>query len=205
MRTGVLLVVCGPSGVGKGTLCKQLSNHEANLYPSVSVTTRSKRPDEQEGRHYYFVKEDVFMCMVAQEELLEHAKVYGNYYGTPSAPLHSALAEGKDVLLEIDVQGALQVKASFNDAVLVFILPPNMEELKRRIERRNTEGLEQIELRLKTATQEIASINKFDYVIINDSITESWRSLQAILYAERLRTARLLRRSEHFAYSTFHR
>lgn len=191
MSKGVLLVVCGPSGVGKGTVCRRLAAVEREIYISVSVTTRKPRPREKNGVHYFFVSTDEFKEMIAGNRFLEWAEVHGNYYGTPAEPIFAALQQGKDVLLEIDVQGALQVKENFADAVLVFILPPSMEELESRIRKRNTESEAEIQLRLKTARQEISKLSLFDYAIINEDVVDCTRKLQMILEVERLRTKRL--------------
>lgn len=167
MKKGLLLVLSGPSGVGKGTIYARLLERLPNLNVSISVTTRRPRKGEIDGVHYYFVGKDEFAAMRERGQLLEWAETVENYYGTPKAPVVEKLNAGTDVLLEIDVKGAKQIKASFPDSVTVFVLPPSEEELRRRLTGRGTETNEQIAARLALAKEEIAQSELFDYTVVN--------------------------------------
>ncbi len=188
MSEGILLVLCGPSGVGKGAIKCTLLKRFSNLVHSVSATTRKARVGEVEGKDYYFISEKEFNHFIDNEELLEWAMVHDYYYGTPKKPVCQALEQGKDVLLEIDVQGALQIKENFEKAVLIFLLPPSVEELERRLRLRGTENEDQIQRRLKTAKWELTMVNKFDYVIINTVLESACEDVAAILRAEKLQS-----------------
>ena len=187
---GVLLVLSGPSGAGKGTICEQLLNKRKNLAYSVSATTRVPRKGEVDGRDYFFVTIEKFKEMIANNELLEHAEIYGNYYGTPRSYVMSILDEGRDVVLEIDPQGALQVKESFPDAVFVFVVPPSLDELSKRIYKRGTDSEEVIKRRLSAATSELAYASKYDYIVVNDEVEKATNKVSNILDAERNRAVR---------------
>lgn len=187
---GVLLVLSGPSGAGKGTICEQLLNKRKNLAYSVSATTRAPRKGEVDGRDYFFVTIEKFKEMIANNELLEHAEIYGNYYGTPRSYVMSILDEGRDVVLEIDPQGALQVKESFPDAVFVFVVPPSLDELSKRIYKRGTDSEEVIKRRLSAATSELAYASKYDYIVVNDEVEKATNKVSNILDAERNRAVR---------------
>lgn len=187
---GVLLVLSGPSGAGKGTICEQLRNKRKNLAYSVSATTRAPRKGEVDGRDYFFVTIEKFKEMIANNELLEYAEIYGNYYGTPRSYVMSILDEGRDVVLEIDPQGALQVKESFSDAVFVFVVPPSLDELSKRIYKRGTDSEEVIKRRLSAATSELAYASKYDYIIVNDEVEKATNKVSNILDAERNRAVR---------------
>ena len=190
-RNGLLLVVSGPSGVGKGTLVKALMDRNSKIKMSVSATTREPRPGEIEGIHYFFKTEDEFKAMVDRGEFLEYIHVFGSkYYGTPRSFVEQQLADGYDVILEIDVQGAMKVKQAFPDAVLIFITAPSMSEIKSRLIGRGTETMEQVEKRFATAFEEIKMIPQYDYVIINDVVDVAVHHMEAILEAERCRTSR---------------
>ena len=190
-RNGLLLVVSGPSGVGKGTLVKALMDRNSRIRMSVSATTRAPRPGEIEGIHYFFKTEDEFKTMVDRGEFLEYIHVFGSkYYGTPRSFVEQQLENGYDVILEIDVQGAMKVKQAFPDAVLIFITAPSMSEIKSRLIGRGTETMEQVEKRFATAFEEIKMIPQYDYVIINDVIDVAVHHMEAILEAERCRTGR---------------
>lgn len=191
MAEGILLVICGPSGVGKGTVCQALRHQYSNFYLSISATTRKPRITEVDGRHYYFLTKAQFQDMIVKEKFLEWAEVHEHLYGTPEEPVIAALKRGQDVLLEIDVQGALQVKDNFSDAVLAFILPPNNIELENRIRKRGTESEEEIQKRLRNAKAEMTMVKKFDYAIINDDVVTSCERLLAIMKAEKCRVKRL--------------
>ncbi len=187
---GVLLVVSGPSGAGKGTVCQCLRSIVSQLSYSVSVTTRAPRAGEEQGKDYFFVSEAEFRCRVDQEELLEWAHVYGNYYGTPRGFVEAELQAGRDVLLEIEMQGALQVSRRFPEGVFVFILPPSQEEQKRRMEQRGSETGGDLERRLQAVLEEIQYVWHYNYVVINNDVEESARALQAILVAEKCQVHR---------------
>ena len=187
MKKGNLIVISGPSGAGKGTICKALLEREDNLYISVSATTRSPREGEVDGVNYYFLTQEEFKKKVDNNEFLEWAEVHGNYYGTPKFNVEEMINEGKNIILEIDVQGALNVKKNCEDGVFIFILPPSMEELKRRIIARGSETPESLIKRFKTAYEEINYISKYNYAVINDDLEEAVQKVQNILYAENCR------------------
>lgn len=186
---GNLFVVAAPSGAGKSSLVKALMELDQRVSPSVSHTTRAPRGQEVHGREYYFVSQETFDQMVAQDAFLEWANVHGNRYGTSKAAIEQRMAQGSDVVLEIDFQGAIQVKRIFPNAVLIFILPPSWEELRSRLERRNEDSAETIELRLKNAAQEMEHAREFDFVIINELFERALFDLKAIVHAQRLRFA----------------
>ena len=186
---GNLFVVAAPSGAGKSSLVKALRELDAHVSPSVSHTTRAPRGQEKHGREYFFASEQEFDAMVANQAFLEWANVHGKRYGTSKRALADRLAGGADVLLEIDYQGALQVKQAFPEAVLIFILPPSWEELRARLENRGEDAPEVIELRLKNASEEMAQVQKFDFVIINELFETALFDLKAIIHAQRLKYA----------------
>ena len=190
-RSGLLLVISGPSGVGKGTLVKALMDRSSRIKTSVSATTREPRPGEIEGVHYFFKTEEEFKAMVDRNEFLEYIHVFGSkYYGTPRSFVEQQLSNGFDVILEIDVQGAMKVKQAFSDAVLIFITAPSMSEIKSRLIGRGTETMEQVEKRFATAFEEIKMIPRYDYVVVNDVVDKAVHHLEAIMEAERCRTSR---------------
>ena len=187
---GLLLVVSGPSGAGKGTICSLLRKALPELSYSVSVTTRSPREGEVDGRDYFFKTVAQVKDMIFRGELLEYAQVYGNYYGTPKPYVMNLLNEGKDVLLEIDIQGALQIKKVFPDGVFIFVVPPSLEELRARIYKRGTDAEEVIEKRLKAATSELSYASEYDYIIVNDIAEKATQRVLTLLEAERYRAGR---------------
>lgn len=187
---GLLLVVSGPSGAGKGTICGLLRKALPDLAYSVSVTTRAPREGEVNGKDYFFKTVSQVKDMIFRGELLEYAQVYGNYYGTPKPYVMGLLNEGRDVLLEIDVQGALQIKKVFPDGVFVFVVPPTLSELRARIYNRGKDTEEVIEKRLKEATHELRYASKYDYIIVNDIAETAAGRVLTLLEAERYRAGR---------------
>ena len=187
---GLLLVMSGPSGAGKGTICNLLRQALPDLAYSVSVTTRAPRDGEVEGKDYFFKTVAQVKDMIFRGELLEYAQVYGNYYGTPKPYVQQLLNEGKDVLLEIDIQGALQIKKVFPDGVFVFVIPPSLEELRARIYKRGTDSEEVIEKRLKAATSELSYASEYDYIVVNDMAEKAVQRVLTLLEAERFRAGR---------------
>lgn len=190
MGKGLLIVLSGPSGAGKGTVCKALLTRHPEVALSISCTTRSPRNNEKEGVNYFFKSEEEFKDLIRQDEFLEHACVYGNYYGTPKSFVAQKLEEGSDVMLEIDVQGALRAKKIFPDGILIFLVPPSMEELERRIRGRGTESEEQIQTRLGKAKSEMEQVERYDYVIVNDHIERVVDEIESIIEAEKLKVKR---------------
>jgi guanylate kinase len=190
-RRGIMLVLSSPSGAGKSTIARHMLNDFDSLELSVSVTTRAKRGSEIEGVHYRFVSERQFNRMRDSDELLEWAKVHGNFYASPRDPVEKALAEGRDVLFDIDWQGGLQlIEKARADVVSVFILPPSMEELHGRLKRRAEDSPDVIERRLANAIEEIPHWREYDYVVINDKLERAFRQVESIMIAERLRRDR---------------
>ncbi|AOR23222.1 guanylate kinase [Clostridium taeniosporum] len=190
-KRGLLIVISGPSGAGKGTICKELLDKNDNLLLSVSATTRSPRKGEVDGVNYHFLSKDEFINRIEKDDFLEHAEVYGNYYGTPKSNVDKMLESGKDVILEIDIQGALKVKENTEEGVFVFILPPSMEELKQRIIKRGSETPESLMKRFKSAYKEINFVSKYNYAVVNDEVGVAVEKLEAIILAEKCRVDRL--------------
>jgi len=187
-RRGIMLVVSSPSGAGKTTLTRNLLEQEENVSLSVSVTTRERRSSEIDGVHYHFISRRRFESMRDSDELLEHAEVHGNYYGTPREPVETALAAGRDMLFDIDWQGTQQLYAKMrSDVVSVFVLPPSAAELRTRLERRAEDTGDVIIRRLRNAAEEIPHWNEYDYVLVNRDLDKSFARLRAILTAERLK------------------
>lgn len=184
---GTLYIVTAPSGTGKGTLLKRVLAADSHLFLSISATTRTPRMGEQDGVHYYFLSQNEFERRVQAGEFLEHASYVGNWYGTLEAPVQEQLARGNDVILEIEVQGAMAVHKKRPDAVLIFLAPPSFEELERRLNARGTENAQNLRARLETAHSELTQAEKFDYIVINDSLDQAVRELSSIFIAERCR------------------
>ncbi|MBR2216518.1 MAG: guanylate kinase [Selenomonadaceae bacterium] len=187
MNKGLLIVVSGASGTGKGTVCDALLKKIPTLAYSISATTRAPRPGEKEGENYYFLSREAFSEMIAQGGFLEYAEVFGNYYGTPLGKIEERRKVGQDVLLEIDVQGALKVMERIPDGVFIFLLPPSLAELERRIRGRGTETEETIAKRLGKAKTEIAVGKKYRYAVVNDQVEQAVNKIEAILTAEHCR------------------
>ena len=186
---GNLFVVAAPSGAGKSSLVKALLELDSQVHSSVSHTTRAPRGQEKHGREYFFASESEFDAMVASNAFVEWANVHGRRYGTSKRAIEERIAQGNDVVLEIDYQGALQIKQVFANAVLIFILPPSWEELRSRLERRGEASAEVIEVRLKNAAEEMAQVDKFDFVIINELFERALFDMKTIVHAQRLKYA----------------
>jgi guanylate kinase len=192
-RRGIMLVLSSPSGAGKTTLTRNLLDYEQKVALSISATTRARRPSEIDGVHYLFRSKRQFEVMRDSGELLEWAEVHGNYYGTPREPVEKALAEGRDVLFDIDWQGTRQLLDKMrDDVVTVFVLPPSADELKARLERRAEDSAEVISHRLQNAIEEISHWQEYDYILVNRDLNDSFTRLRAILTAERLKRVKML-------------
>jgi guanylate kinase len=191
MSSGLLIVLSGPSGVGKGTVCAELRRRMPELVYSVSATTRPPRVGEKEGVNYFFLTREQFQDMIRRDALLEYTEYVGNYYGTPREFVERTIAQGKDIILEIEVQGALQVKRKFPEGIFVFLLPPSIEALKERIIGRGTEAPEVIAHRLAVAAEEIEQVRHYQYAVINDEIEAACARIQSIITAEHCRRERI--------------
>ncbi len=191
-HSGKLFIISGPSGAGKGTICQRLisDSDPDRICLSISMTTRTPRPGEVDGVSYYFTTKEKFEEEVERGELLEHAQVYGNYYGTPKSKVIEKLRQGIDVVLEIDIQGALKVKEAYPNGIFIFILPPSMAELRKRITGRGTDSRETIDLRLSQTLSEIAYIDKYDYCVVNGELEEAVARVKAISVAEHSRVSK---------------
>lgn len=190
MDGGFLLVLSGPSGSGKGTVSESLMKNNDDIIFSTSVTTRTPRPGEVNGENYFFATREEFEKMVENDELLEHAFVHTNYYGTPKKFVFDEIEKGEIVLLEIDVQGALQIKEKYKEAVFIFLIPPTMDELRSRLVKRDTETEDEIETRYKNAFKELDFVGEYDYFVINDVIDNAVKDIETIIAAEKLRVKR---------------
>ncbi len=190
-RRGILFVMTGASGVGKDTIRRAALPKIDNLFYSISATTREQRPSEIHGTHYYFFSHAQFEALIARDALLEHAEYVGDFYGTPAEPVLAALGRGQDVLLELELVGARKVKEKMPEAVMIFIAPPSMYELERRLRGRGTDSEERIKKRLERARAEIKAVREFDYVVVNDALDTAVRDFRSIIYAERARSERL--------------
>ena len=184
MSRGVLVVVSGFSGAGKGTIMKSLMAKYDNYALSVSATTRNPRPGEEDGREYFFRTREEFEKMIDQDQLIEYAQYVGNYYGTPKAYVEEQLSQGRDVILEIEIQGARKIKKKFPDAVLVFVTAPSMEELKERLVGRGTETQTVIRQRLARASQEAEGVEEYDYLLVNDELDQAVDRLHNVIQSE---------------------
>ena len=187
LRRGILFVVSSPSGGGKGTLIKRVLSTVPNLGYSVSYTTRPPRDGEVNGREYFFVTTDQFEAMIATEAFLEWAHVHGKLYGTSRQQVSNEICQGRDIILEVDVQGAASVRRLLPDAITIFILPPSLETLRKRLEARGTDSREELELRLRNAPDELINYKAFDFVIINENVERATSQLRSVINAERVR------------------
>ena len=186
-----MFVMTGASGVGKDTIRQAAMPDIDNLFFSISATTREQRPGEVHGKQYFFHSKDEFETLIEEDGMLEHADYVGDYYGTPSQPVLAALGKGQDVLLEVEVVGARKVKAKLPEAVMMFIAPPDLVELERRLRGRGTDSEEKTQKRLARAREEIRVIKDFDYLVINDTLGEAVRDFKSVIYAERAKTRHL--------------
>ncbi|MDD7183522.1 guanylate kinase [Peptostreptococcus porci] len=189
-KKGLLIVISGPSGAGKGTICKKLVEKHEKISLSVSATTRKPREGEIEGVSYYYKSKSEFENMIDNDEFLEFAKIYENYYGTPKKTIFDEISKGNDVILEIEMQGAMQVKKSYPEAVFVFILPPSLSELKSRIVGRGTETNAQIEMRFNSAYNEIKLVGEYDYFVFNNVVEKSVEDIEKIIMSEKMKVIR---------------
>ena len=184
MRKGKAFIISGPSGVGKSTVLGELLKKRKDIYFSVSATTRAPRPGEVDGVHYHFLDVDTFRRWIEQNEFFEHAECVGNYYGTPKKYVYEAMENGKDVILDIEVQGVMKVKAKMPEVVRIFIAPPNWTELERRLTNRGTDSADKIQKRLQRAKDDFDTANIYDYFVINDTVEGAVAELDAIMTAE---------------------
>lgn len=191
-KRGTLIVISGPSGAGKGTIIKEIVNDLSNIELSTSYTSRSPRGQEENGKEYFFVSKKEFEKMIQNNEFLEYAEYSSNYYGTSKSIVNSLLDQGKDVILEIEVQGALQIKNMIEDSIFIFIVPPTMQELRKRLVNRKTDSKEQIFNRFKTAYKEINEYAKYNYVVANDNLLDAVAKVKAIILAEKCRVDRII-------------
>lgn len=186
---GILVVISGFSGAGKGTLLKAMMEKYHNYALSIPATTRSPREGEQNGKEYFFVNRESFEKMIEEGQLIEYAQYVNNYYGTPRQYVFQQMADGKDVILEIEIQGALKIKEQFSEALLLFVMPPNADELKRRLVGRGTESAEVIEARLHRAEEEAAGIDSYDYILINDNLEQCMEDMHQLIQAQHNRVS----------------
>ena len=190
-KQGLLIVLSGPSGSGKNTVCDEVKKNNKNIWESISMTSRKPRKGEIDGKSYYFVTEEEFKKNIEDDNMLEYAKFAGNYYGTPKKNIQKHLDNGDDVILVIEIQGALQIKQKVAQALFVFLLPPSMKELKRRLIDRNTESSSKVMERFERAYKEINELSKYNYVIVNDNVKDAAKKLESIILAERCRVDRI--------------
>lgn len=190
-KQGLLIVISGPSGCGKNSIINELLKIRKNTWVSISCTSREPRGEEKNGINYYFLSREEFESDIKNDEFLEYAEYSGNYYGTPKKYIKEHLDKGEDVILEIEIQGALKIKEKLDETVFIFIMPPTMKELKRRLINRKTDSLEKIEKRFIRAYEEINEIPKYNYVVVNDDLDKAVKKVDAILEAERCRVDRI--------------
>ncbi len=197
-RKGILAVISGFSGAGKGTLMKELIRNYDNYSLSISATTRQPRPGEQDGKDYFFVSKERFKEMIKNDELLEYAQYVDNYYGTPKAYVEAEMERGKDVILEIEIQGALKIRAKYPDSVLIFITTPSAEELLSRLKKRGTESDEVIKKRIERAMLEAVGVEAYDYILINDNLDKTVKHLNYLIQDQHMRASQQLEFLEEF-------
>ena len=185
-QKGMIIIMSAPSGAGKTSICDAVVKKNKNIVYSISTTTRTPRKGEKNGREYYFVTEAQFKTEIKQKQFVEWAKVHNNYYGTSKKILESIISKGKDVLLDIDVQGAIKIKRQYKDALMIFVMAPSLKILKQRLIKRNKDSKEVIKIRLKNAEKEINYIDKYDYLVINDKLDESIKNVENIINCSRL-------------------
>lgn len=190
-KQGLLIVLSGPSGCGKNTICNALKEINHNVWESISMTSRKIRPNEVDQKDYYFVSKEAFEQCIQEDKMLEYASFAGNYYGTPKEAVQKQLDQGKDVILVIEIQGALQIKEKLPQALFVFLLPPSMQELRNRLEKRKTESEDKMMERFQIAYREINELPKYNYVIVNDDYHVAAKKLDAIITAEKCRVDRI--------------
>ncbi len=188
-KKGILMIISGPSGSGKGTIVNELVKNR-NYYVSISATTRKPRVNEQDGIHYFFKEKEDFIKLRDNGELLEWAEFCGNFYGTPKRNVENKLSEGKNVILEIEVQGALKIKELYPECVLIFVIPPSIDELRKRLTERGTEEAEVVERRIARALEEIEFMKEYDYLVINDDLLTAVENINKIVEAEKLKVSR---------------
>jgi len=196
-KEGMLVIISGPSGSGKGTVVKELVQKE-DFALSISATTRTPRTGEIDGTHYYFYDKETFENMKKQNELLEWAEFCDNYYGTPRKYVEQQMLEGKNVILEIEVQGALQIKKLYSDCILVFLVPPDVKELKKRLIQRGTEDKQTIDRRMNRAIEEMEFVPQYDYIVINDTVEAAAEAICAIVKAESMKSSRNINIKQNF-------
>lgn len=189
-KKGMVIIMSAPSGAGKTSICDAVVKKNKNIVYSISTTTRAPRKGEKNGREYYFVTETQFKDEIKQKQFVEWAKVHNNYYGTSKKILESIISKGKDVLLDIDVQGAIKIKKQYKDALMIFVMAPSLKILKQRLIKRNKDSKAVINIRLKNAEKEISYIDKYDYLVINDKLNESIKQVENIINCSRLSTKR---------------
>lgn len=203
-KRGLLIVLSGPSGVGKGTVRAAIFKHNTfNYVYSVSATTRQMREGEVEGKDYYFVTRQQFEQLIQEEALLEYAEYVGNYYGTPIHKIEENLSQGKDVFLEIEVQGAMKVRERMPEGIFIFLAPPNLKELEMRITGRGTDAPDVIEERMQMAREEIELMKHYDYVVVNDTVEHAVNKINAIIQSEHLRVERVMDIIQHDIHNYF--
>ena len=195
-QKGLLVIISGPSGAGKGTISKSFIEKN-DCWISVSATTRQPRTGERQGINYFFMSREEFEIKIADNDFLEYAEVYGNLYGTPKSTVEDVLNSGKDVILEIDIQGAMQVKERVKEGVFIFIMPPSMEELKQRIIKRGSETPESLSKRFASAFEEMNFISKYDYAVVNDIVDLAVKKVESIIIAEKCRVGRIVENNVH--------
>lgn len=189
-QKGIVIIMSAPSGAGKTSICDAVVKSNKNIVYSISTTTRAPRKGEKNGREYFFVTENQFKNSIKQKQFVEWAKVHNNYYGTSKKILEDIISKGKDVLLDIDVQGAIKIKKQYKDALMIFVMAPSLKILKQRLIKRNKDSKEVINIRLKNAEKEISYIDKYDYLVINDKLNESIKHVENIISCAKLSTKR---------------